>query len=269
MTDKDTPQGGQGKKRTLVSQEDFPQYDLESALRIPQIIWDQYAGHPTTPLNVALALKISPTSSTWRYLPGAAVAYGLTNGSYRAEHISLTQLGRRYVAPTETNDDVRAKREAVLKPRVMRQFYERYNGSKFPDDNIAENVLVEFGLPKDRVKDAVRILKSNANQVGILRQGPTGFFIDLRADVSGGRVAVVHQQDNSATVASSINQTQPSALSTTGSEVISERSRSGLNLNPQLQINVEIHIAANATSETVEAIFKNMRKYLMGDGEDA
>ncbi|TCO47856.1 hypothetical protein EV646_105414 [Kribbella antiqua] len=37
--------------------------------------------------------------------------------------------------------------------------------------------------------------------------------------------------------------------------------------SPAIHINLEIHIAADATPATVEEIFKNMRKYVLADGE--
>jgi len=39
-------------------------------------------------------------------------------------------------------------------------------------------------------------------------------------------------------------------------------------VNPALQINIEIHIAANAEPSTIEEIFKNMRKYVLGQPDE-
>lgn len=39
-----------------------------------------------------------------------------------------------------------------------------------------------------------------------------------------------------------------------------------LKASPAIHINLEIHIAADATPQTVEEIFKNMRKYVLDDG---
>jgi hypothetical protein len=36
--------------------------------------------------------------------------------------------------------------------------------------------------------------------------------------------------------------------------------------SPAIHINLEIHIAADATADTVAEIFKNMRKYVLSDG---
>lgn len=42
---------------------------------------------------------------------------------------------------------------------------------------------------------------------------------------------------------------------------------SQINLDPGVRINVEIHIAADATPETIEDTFKNLRKYVLNDPE--
>jgi len=42
-----------------------------------------------------------------------------------------------------------------------------------------------------------------------------------------------------------------------------------MGINPALQVNVEIHIAANAEPSTIEEIFKNMRKYVLGQPDEA
>src|SRR5690349_14111742 len=95
----------QSARRTYVSQEDVPSLGLEKALRVAQTIADSFGKQPTKPLRVAQAMGMSPTSGPFRTLCGASIAYGLTNGGYNAETISLTPLGRRTVAPTEDGDD--------------------------------------------------------------------------------------------------------------------------------------------------------------------
>lgn len=87
------------KKKYRISQNQFPLYSIEDVMVIPKAIKDNYAGQPTSPLLVAEACKISPTSSNWRYLSGAAVAYGLTMGAYGSKEISLASLGERAVSP--------------------------------------------------------------------------------------------------------------------------------------------------------------------------
>ena len=136
----------QGKpRRTLVKQNDVPRFPITDALRIPQAIADHYASKPTTPLNVAAALDMRPTSSRFRMLCGAATAYGLTSGGYNANEIEITDLGRRIVRPTdEGEDDLAAKREAFLSPRIIGDFLRKYDNSPLPREDIAINVLIPW-----------------------------------------------------------------------------------------------------------------------------
>ena len=64
--------------------------------------------------------------------------------------MSPTARGRRIVAPPKESDDQGAKREAPLRPRVVRDFLTRYNGSRLPTESIGRNVLEEAGVPTDK-----------------------------------------------------------------------------------------------------------------------
>jgi hypothetical protein len=88
-------------------------------LKVPRELADQYGKQPASPLDIAVALEMKPSSGNFRYLCGSALAYGLTDGGPRTSHIGLTDLGRRIVSPTEDGDDQRAMREALLRPRIV------------------------------------------------------------------------------------------------------------------------------------------------------
>ena len=128
-----------------------------------------------------MAIEISPTSSVWRVLTGSSIAYGLTDGGVNAPTIKLTSLGRRLVAPEEEGEDVAARREAILTPRICKEFFERYRRAKFPNDSVATNVLRTLGIPQDRLQSALEILKQNGRYAGIIRDTPTGPFVNLDA----------------------------------------------------------------------------------------
>ena len=160
---KDARAGGANVKQT-----DLPAVSLEQALRVATGLLNDFAGRGAAPHDVALAIGMSPTSGPWRALCGASIAYGLTEGGYNADEIKLTSLGRRIVAPQEEGDDVAAKTEAIVKPRILREFFQKYDRAKFPQDTIAANVLVGFGLPRGRASDAVEMLKEIGRSVGII-----------------------------------------------------------------------------------------------------
>lgn len=166
-------------KRTYFKQADFPQTDLQQAQKIASALVDNFAGKEGSPPDIALAIGISPTSSAWAPLAGSSVAYGLTDGGVNANLIKLTDLGRRLVAPEVEGEDLTARLEAILQPRILREFFERYRRAKFPNDTIATNVLKAFDIPADRVASALEIVKANGRYAGIIRETPTGPFVNL------------------------------------------------------------------------------------------
>lgn len=96
-----------------------------------------------------------------------------------AAKMTLTALGKKLVAPEEEGADIAARREAIMKPRILREFFEKYRRAKLPNDIIAANVLKAQGIPTDRVQSAIEIIKDNGKYAGIIRETPTGPFVNL------------------------------------------------------------------------------------------
>lgn len=171
-------------RKSRVSQTDIPTMTLEKSVRVPRALADNYASHPTRPLDVASALDMTPSSGPFRMLCGAAVGYGLTDGGPNAPKISLTKMGARVVTPTEVDDDRRALREAALKPTVANKFYTRYDGSPLPPKNIAQNVLATLDVPPDRTSDVYDLLIENARFVGFLKTIKDKEYIDVGGPIT-------------------------------------------------------------------------------------
>ena len=159
----------------------------------PSAISDNFGKAPTKPLRVAQGMDMSPTSSLFRMLCGAAIAYGLTEGGYSSEQISITPLGKRIVAPTIDGDDLAARCEATLRPRVLRDFLTRYNGSKLPSAIIGRNVLEELGTPTDKTETVYNLIVDSARSVGFLREVKGQTYVDLDATAAA---AATQQVDN-------------------------------------------------------------------------
>jgi predicted nucleotide-binding protein len=166
-------------QRTYVSQADVPSNTLEKSLRVLRAIADNYGYKPTSSLQVAVALDMQPSSGGFRMLTGSAVAYGLTTGGYNAVEIAITPLGMRIIRPTVENDDLAAKREALLKPRVIREFLQKYDNAPIPRDDIARNVLADLGVPADRTSDVLKLIVESAGDLGFLRTIKDKTYVDL------------------------------------------------------------------------------------------
>jgi hypothetical protein len=167
------------KARKYLSQSDVPSCSLEKALSIAQTIADHYGFKPATPVQVASALEVQPTSGPFRSVTGASIAYGLTKGGSNAPQISIEPLGMRIVKSPDDPDALVARREALIKPRVIRLFLEKYNGAAIPKSNIAEQVLLDFGVPKEKTAEVLKLIVESADSVGFLQDIRGRKYVDL------------------------------------------------------------------------------------------
>lgn len=172
-----------GKKtnKKRLSQTDVPAYSLEHALRVPTAVFENYAGKPTKPIDVAAAMELLPNSSQFRMITGSAIAYGLTDGGPNSSEIGLTDLSQKILQPLEEGVDIEAKREALLKPRVVGEFINKYNGSPIPKDQIAQNVLISMGVPSERANDVLAMILEGAESLGLITEIKGRKYVNLTA----------------------------------------------------------------------------------------
>ncbi len=180
-------ESGTTAKRSYVKQADVPTTSLDEALRIPQAIFDHYAGHATAPFHVAKALSVDPRGSQMRLLSGAGIAFGLIEGGAQATNIAVTELARRIMRPRAEGEDVGAKREAVLKPRVFGEFLRRYDQSPFPRHDIALNILEDLGVPRDKADEVLERLDASAKSVGFIEEINGKPYVSLSSAEKGAR----------------------------------------------------------------------------------
>jgi predicted nucleotide-binding protein len=171
-------------KRSYLKQSDVPAASLDEALRLPQAIFDHYAGKPASPLQVAKALDIDPKGSQIRVISGAAIAFGLVEGGAQASTISVTDLARRILRPREEGSELSAKREAVLKPRIFGEFLRRYDGNAFPRQDIALNVLEDLGVPRGKAAEVLERIDASARSVGFIEIIKSKNYVTLQGTQS-------------------------------------------------------------------------------------
>ena len=167
-------------KRAKISQADIPAYSLAEAIKVPRAIAENYGRKPTAPLKVAAGMNVQPNSSSFRMVTGAAMAYGLTKGGPNAPLIEITPLGLRVLKPTKEGDDLAAKREAILKPRVIGKFLTQYDNSPVPRTDIALNVLsTDMGVPEERAAAVFDMIMEGARAVGFVQKIKEKEYISL------------------------------------------------------------------------------------------
>jgi hypothetical protein len=171
----------------MVSQKDLPRVPLEEAVPVASIMYDNIANGTTTFDNIAKLLGSSPTTNKTRYMIWGAEAYGIIIKHENNEY-SLSETGRKIVAPTYHNEDSEAKIKAILTPTTFSKFFTEYNKHPIPQETYLNNLLeTKLGIPRERVEEAKQIILKNIDYTGIKRiDDKTGKeVIDLDKSTSG------------------------------------------------------------------------------------
>src|ERR1700735_3508708 len=100
----------------------FPKHSLEASLVVAQKIQDEMGGKPMNRLLLADALGMSPSSSNFRDILSSSFKYGLTDGTEKADQLSLTEIGDSATA-RDAAKRLAALRTAALRSPVFGQFF--------------------------------------------------------------------------------------------------------------------------------------------------
>ena len=232
----------------------FPPYDLNEALLITRTIWEKNAGRPMRRLTLFDELGRSPESGSSRQLLTASSGYGLTRGSYQAEVIKITERGQAIV---ERNDP-QAKLDSVLEVEVFRAFFDKYRNAALPSETATIDFLKEQGVPGKSAPACLEILLKSGEQVALIQE------------ISGTKrvVSPEHALEELSKVPGIApplkleKEKEEPAVQDTPAKGSEERAKR----LPSLNINIQIHLPADAKPETYEIIFKNIREQLMDEG---
>ena len=151
-----------------------------------------------------------------------------------------------------------AKREALLKPRIIGDFLRHYDGAALPTDAIAKNVLLDKGVPADRVDDVYSLIIDGANAVGFISEWSGKRFVDL-----AGSAKVADKPGGNPTSAPSIGASSPQSPVVAPLVPTPVAPAPNVAVSSGVNINIEIHIAADASTQTIDDIFRSMRRYVL------
>ncbi|HEV2754686.1 MAG TPA: hypothetical protein VG318_02775 [Actinomycetota bacterium] len=149
----------------------FPASTFEEALVLAQAIDRIAAGQPIRRLTLFHKLGKSPDSGPTRQLITNSGKYGLTKGSYKAEHLELTPDGRVAVsADVAPREQLQARfRLAVESVPPFKVLYDRFMGNKLPAQVVLRDFLVDQGYSAEEVQECVDTFIVNAKFLGLLQ----------------------------------------------------------------------------------------------------
>jgi hypothetical protein len=149
----------------------IPATSFEDGLELPLAIQEYGADGRIRRLTLFEQLDKSPESGRSRQMITNSSRYGLTIGSYGAEWLELTELGR-----TATDEEAPARERlrarftlAIAQIEPFNLLYERLSGHRVPAHAAMRDILAEAGVPSDQLQECVDTFIVNAKFLGLLR----------------------------------------------------------------------------------------------------
>ena len=148
-----------------------PQVPLERALSVAQAIVGHNAGKPMNRLLLAEAMGNSPSSSAFRERIASSAKYGLTEGNYHSETISITPIGERATRPRNEQERIEAVREAVRQVGIYNGLLEHFANARLPESGFLKNTLERepFNVDPGWSVSVADAFARDAQYVGYLR----------------------------------------------------------------------------------------------------
>jgi hypothetical protein len=149
----------------------FPALTFEEALALAEAIQKFAAGNKVRRLTLFEKLDKSPEGREAKRLITASGQYGLTKGSYAAEHLELTTEGKE-----ATGDEIgpAKKLECRFSLSIKNQppfvfLYEKLKGNKMPAKEVLTDYLSEANIEEDEKAECIDTFTLNAKFLGLLR----------------------------------------------------------------------------------------------------
>ena len=148
-----------------------PASTLTEAAVIANAIRDHNAGKPMNRILLAQAVDHSPASSAFRELITSANKYGLIEGNYNSELISLTELGEQYTQPSTEEERLEAARDAILSVSIFGQILNHYDNNKLPPVDVLKGILerAPFSIAAEWSQEIAELFTKNGWTVGFVR----------------------------------------------------------------------------------------------------
>jgi hypothetical protein len=150
----------------------FPTFSFQEALTIADAIQAHSGGTgKIRRLTLFDALKKSPDSGPSRQLVTNSARYGLTIGSYKAEHLELTPKGN---VATNIEGDAKERLKARFELAIgsippFKALYDKFAGNKLPAKPVMHDVLREAGVPDTDLGECADAFIVNAKYLGLLK----------------------------------------------------------------------------------------------------
>jgi hypothetical protein len=168
-----TGNSGEPKTRRRRRQRPFPASSFKQASELAEAMLEIGGGaREVRRVTLFDHLGRSPESGHSRQLVTNSSRYGITEGSYAAETLTLTEDGLQSVNPDiSPRERARAQYKLAIDGiPPFKSLYERFSGNKLPAQQVMRDFLTgEQDMSEEEAKEAVELFILNAREIGLIQ----------------------------------------------------------------------------------------------------
>lgn len=160
------------EKRREVSRFSYPYYDLETALEVVKLLYNQAGGKASFAQLASYLGHKDESSGAFIAKVFGAKLFGLVH--IATQNVSITPLGERLASLQPGSQRDLRLAEAFLNVPLFCEVYKRFQNSTLPStrEGLLNVLQSTFGVPLKRAPVALKILLASAEQAGFKRTDP-------------------------------------------------------------------------------------------------
>ena len=251
--------GESTQRRSRGPSKPFPSITFEEAILLPKSILEHGLDGVIQRLTLLDELGFSPTSSKTRSLISGSLKYGLTEGSYNASSLSVTDAGRMVSGSNHLSTEVQEKKFelAIDQFSPFKSLYEKLKGNRLREGQVLHDELRHLGVSEGDCQQAAEIFTANLRSLGLVRE--------------------IIGQDYIMSIDESLREVQKDAdhrptglpvddpTTETSTPVDGNGKTAPVTNRPALHIDIQVHIDPTSSAELIDQIFASMAKHLYGN----
>ena len=247
------------QKRSRGPGKPFPSITFEEAMFLPRSILEHGFDGEIQRLTLLRELDYSPNSSKTRGLITASSKYGLTEGSYNAPSLAVTEAGRLII-----NSDLstRLAKEkgfelAINQFGPFKNLYDRLKDNRLREGPVLHDELKRFGVSDGDCQQAAKVFTANLSFLGIVYE------------VAGNDYVRSIEQALEELTESAVESPRKPPNPEPPPEITPSTEGNGkgslASNQPGLHIDIQVHIDPTSSADQIDQIFASMAKHLYGN----
>ena len=149
----------------------YPASSFTDALPLGEAIMKHAAGEKVRRLTLMQQMDKSPNSGATKMMITNSGKYGITSGSYAAEYLELTELGRTAV---DTAKSTRERRNASFALAIdsiepFKMLYNQYKNKRLPEREVMKDILRDSSIEVPDADECVDTFTVNVKDLDLLR----------------------------------------------------------------------------------------------------